>query len=415
MHRLIKITFIFMNILIPSILGITIIDESFFGSSILMGAVNSTLIYTLGGFNKERIYRKFEFISSFFLSLIITIILNIVFSLSYGVKVQINNIIYFSIYSIIILPLIVFLLYRWFFLKHKPSNLLIVSDDTIWSRNIINFIGDFSVFNLNTLEYTSHNEIEEALMKYIKTHKIDFIITDKITKDILFISKVYRIQLMTLGKLSEMYLRKIPISLVKKNEQFYTACFQDKQIDPAIRILDLLASLIIAILTLPICILVAILIKLIDRNNIFYEQERVGYMGSNFKILKFSSMIMKKDMSEYVVSKLGNILRKLRINELPQIWNVMKGEMSLVGPRPDLQSEYDFFIDKIPFYQYRLNAIPGITGHAQVYFDYVDIFNVENTEKRLEYDLYYVKNNTIYLYLITILKSIGTVIFMKGK
>jgi lipopolysaccharide/colanic/teichoic acid biosynthesis glycosyltransferase len=126
---------------------------------------------------------------------------------------------------------------------------------------------------------------------------------------------------------------------------------------------------------------------------------------------------MKYDMQTkaYRVTNLGSLLRKMRINELPQLWNVLKGDMSLVGPRPDLKIEYDLFNQEIPYYHYRLNTLPGITGHAQVYFDYVELLDVAETEKRLEFDLYYVKNYSVYLYLMTILKSIGTVLFMKGK
>jgi lipopolysaccharide/colanic/teichoic acid biosynthesis glycosyltransferase len=182
-----------------------------------------------------------------------------------------------------------------------------------------------------------------------------------------------------------------------------------------IRVLDWFISILILIVAFPVLLLSAILIKTIDRGEIIYSQHRRGYRGKKFKMYKLSTMRKESHDSDYKVSVLGGVLRKFRINEIPQLWNVINGEMSIVGPRPDIESTYLFCMDNIPYYHYRTNCLPGITGHAQVHFKYVDELNVSNFSERLSYDLFFVKNNSLYLYVITLMKTLGSVILMKGK
>lgn len=187
------------------------------------------------------------------------------------------------------------------------------------------------------------------------------------------------------------------------------------------RVFDMSVSAIISILTLPVMLLTAIFIFLEDRGPIFYQQERVGKNGRSYMVLKFRSMGInaeKADTPQWAsandprTTRIGKIIRKLRIDELPQIINVLKGEMSFVGPRP----ERPFFVDQlckdVPFYNMRHSVKPGITGMAQVRYAYGA--SVEDSKQKLQYDLYYVKNNSLFLDMMILLETVQVVLLGKG-
>lgn len=187
------------------------------------------------------------------------------------------------------------------------------------------------------------------------------------------------------------------------------------------RIFDVVVSLALLALTLPIMMATAILICLETGMPIFYRQERVGEFGRTFGILKFRSMRQdaeqggrpqwaKKDDDR--ITRVGHVIRKLRIDELPQIFNVLKGDMSFVGPRP----ERPFFVrdlaKQIPYYLSRHTVKPGITGWAQIRYPYGA--SVEDAMKKLQYDLYYAKNHSLFLDIIILFQTVQVILFSKG-
>ena len=188
------------------------------------------------------------------------------------------------------------------------------------------------------------------------------------------------------------------------------------------RIFDLFASTIILIVSFPVMLITALCIYFEDRTPIFYQQERVGMDGHAFMVLKFRSMRndAEKGMkpqwaaaNDTRTTNVGRIIRKLRIDELPQILNVFKGEMSFVGPRP----ERPFFVkrlsDDVPYYNVRHSIKPGITGLAQVRYQYGA--SVEDSIQKLQYDLYYVKNNSLFLDILILIDTFQVVILGKGS
>jgi sugar transferase (PEP-CTERM system associated) len=187
------------------------------------------------------------------------------------------------------------------------------------------------------------------------------------------------------------------------------------------RTLDLAASAILVTLSSPIMLLTMVAIKLEDgwRAPIFYGQTRVGLGGSNFTVLKFRSMRTDAEKngaqwaqkSDPRVTKVGNIIRKLRIDELPQILNVLAGHMSFVGPRPERPQFVAELAQKIPYYVQRHCVKPGITGWAQLCYPYGS--SEQDALEKLQYDLYYIKNNTL-LFDLAILVQTAEVVFM-GK
>lgn len=184
------------------------------------------------------------------------------------------------------------------------------------------------------------------------------------------------------------------------------------------RFLDISIVLISLPFVIPIGILISVLIKLDSDGPIFFTQERVGQGGKIFKMIKFRTMYKDAEKNgpsqatkdDPRITKIGKILRKFRLDEIPQFINVIKGEMSLIGPRPEQVKFVEEYERKIPFYSYRHLVKPGITGWAQIQQGYASGIE-ENTEK-LEYDLYYIKNISIWLDIVIILKTIK-VLFSK--
>ena len=187
------------------------------------------------------------------------------------------------------------------------------------------------------------------------------------------------------------------------------------------RVFDLLASFILLIVTLPIMLITSLCIFIEDRAPIFYQQERVGKYGQSFMVLKFRSMSNNAESegkpqwaseNDPRTTKVGSIIRMLRIDELPQILNVFKGDMSFVGPRPERPYFVQQLAEQISFYNVRHSIKPGITGLAQVRYQYGA--SVEDSIQKLQYDLYYVKNNSLFLDFLILIDTLQVVLLGKG-
>ena len=189
------------------------------------------------------------------------------------------------------------------------------------------------------------------------------------------------------------------------------------------RIFDLFASVMLLILTWPIMIIAAIAIKIEGgfRQPALYLQQRVGENGRPFNVAKFRSMVIDAEKdgkprwaedNDWRITRVGAVIRKLRIDELPQIFNVFKGEMSFVGPRPERPQFVKELADSIPYYNERHRVKPGITGWAQVCYPYGA--SQQDSLEKLQYDLYYVKNFSIFLDLMIIFQTVQVILWGKG-
>jgi len=185
------------------------------------------------------------------------------------------------------------------------------------------------------------------------------------------------------------------------------------------RAYDIVLAILVLSLTAPFWPIIALAVKLESRGPAFFRQTRVGINGKHFQILKFRSMAETgNDASPAVkndkrVTKVGSFLRKTRLDEIPQAINILKGEMSFVGPRPERPEFAENLEKQIPFYKERTLVKPGITGWDQVSGEYHSP-SYEDSLKKLQYDLFYIKNRSIYLDLSIILKTISTVLSRKG-
>ena len=187
------------------------------------------------------------------------------------------------------------------------------------------------------------------------------------------------------------------------------------------RAFDLFFSALLLLLALPVMLAAALWIKLDSPGPVLYQQQRVGLNGKIFRVIKFRSMRAdaEKDgkprwasIGDDRVTKVGRFIRKLRIDELPQLVNVLSGEMSLVGPRPERQFFVEELIGKIPYFAVRHSVKPGVTGWAQVRYEYGS--TVEDSIEKLQYDMYYVKNHSLFLDLLIILETVAVVLTGKG-
>jgi sugar transferase (PEP-CTERM system associated) len=186
------------------------------------------------------------------------------------------------------------------------------------------------------------------------------------------------------------------------------------------RVFDVTASGLLLALTLPVIALFAALVKLDSKGPAFFRQTRVGLYGQSFQLLKLRSMRSdaEKDGAQWAsrndprITRLGRFIRKVRIDELPQVWTVLTGRMSFVGPRPEVPQFVGDLEDKLPYYAERHMVKPGITGWAQINYPYGA--SVDDARAKLEYDLYYAKNYTPFLDLLILLQTLRVVLWPEG-
>jgi sugar transferase (PEP-CTERM system associated) len=187
------------------------------------------------------------------------------------------------------------------------------------------------------------------------------------------------------------------------------------------RLFDVVAASVLLVVTAPVMLLAAIAIAMESGFPVIYRQERVGQGGRTFKVLKFRSMRLDAEAdgkprwatnSDDRITRVGHFMRKTRIDELPQIFNVLHGDMSFVGPRPERPYFVDQLTDQIPFYAARHSVKPGITGWAQVRYSYGA--SVDDAVQKLQYDLYYVKNHTLFLDVLVLVQTVRVVITGDG-
>jgi exopolysaccharide biosynthesis polyprenyl glycosylphosphotransferase len=185
--------------------------------------------------------------------------------------------------------------------------------------------------------------------------------------------------------------------------------------------LDLILAVLIGVVSLPLMLLATLAIRLDSRGPVFYHQERVGRYGKPFRVIKFRTMCVgaERDGARWAglmddrVTRAGRFLRKTRIDELPQLINVFRGEMSMIGPRPERQCFVDVLQEHIPFYGFRHCVRPGITGLAQVRYPYGA--TVDDARWKHKYDIYYIKNRTLWLDLRIVILTIKTVLRGMGR
>jgi exopolysaccharide biosynthesis polyprenyl glycosylphosphotransferase len=222
----------------------------------------------------------------------------------------------------------------------------------------------------------------------------------------------------------ERVFSRVPVSEISEGWLLFKG--QDQPFQPAIyqhgkRIMDVAVSICVLLLSSPLFLLTALLIKLDSRGPVFFRQERLGEFERPFTLMKFRTMVDNAEQktgpcwakdNDPRFTRVGKFLRKTRLDEFPQFINVLKGDMSIVGPRPIRQHFAEIFARKFPFYRLRFKVKPGITGWAQVNMNYVN--SDEDQYEKLEYEFYYLYHQSLFLDLFIILKTVQSVVRMKG-
>lgn len=293
----------------------------------------------------------------------------------------------------------------WSYVKNKFSAVILGYFETENTRHLI----DTKKFHFVAIDINSK-----------KDYKLDGIIFDEIVEHNeetrLYIAEkgINDLPVIRLSNILEKTSGKIAMHYIA------SASFDDFSIAPFYSVFKRIIDFVITIVFSPAILLLMLFtvlgVKLSSKGPAFFIQERTGKGDKPFKMYKFRSMIVEseKDGAKFAtkgdsrITPFGKFIRKYRLDELPQFFNILKGDMSLIGPRPEQKVFTDKFNHEIPFYPYRHAVRPGITGWAQVSQGYAA--TVEQTEQKVEYDLYYIKNFSIWLDMLVVTKTIRTIL-----
>ncbi len=317
-------------------------------------------------------------------------------------------------------------------IKTLRSNVLLIAEDTeveeivdIISKNphlgyaVAKFIRSSDILMKKT-ELDLEKTINQYSIKVICVEQS--VLKSQTITDQLFKILPYKIKVIDLANLTEEITGKIPITSIGRSWFLNNLNLHSSHIYEKIkRFFDLLVSVLLFIVLSWLFPIIAFLIYVTSGKPIFFKQKRVGYLGKEFVIVKFRTMVQDAEKSgpqwaqknDPRITKLGKFLRKTRLDEIPQLINIIKGDMSLVGPRPERPEFVINLKEKIPFYNERHLVKPGLTGWAQINFPYGA--SEKDSLEKLQYDLYYIKNRSFIFDIAILLKTAKTILSGKGQ
>lgn len=289
------------------------------------------------------------------------------------------------------------------------------------------FLGGDDLEIINFIDYLRlHPQLGYEPVNNQDTANI-IIVSDSLKNDQTVIDRLYKAvargkTVVDFNHFYESTTGKIPVSRLNKSWFLENVIeINKKSFEKSKRLLDIILCVFLMVPFIFIFPLIFLTIKFSSPGPIFYRQKRIGKNGAIFEIIKFRSMIDNAEKQGAVwatkndcrITPVGNLLRRSRIDELPQIFNILKGEISFIGPRPERPGFVDELSEKIPHYQMRHIIKPGLSGWAQINFPYGS--SIEDAIQKLQYDLYYVKNRSIILEITIFLKTIMTVLKIEGR
>ncbi len=334
------------------------------------------------------------------------------------------------------------------------TNLILIASLSLpllyfWRRFFFNFFsGDkrlrntFIVGSIETLNIVQHEITKKPHLGYkiiasctsevhpvVIPEGVELIAVERnMTKESELYQKIFGllgsgVEVMDLAKFAEKVSGKIPINAIDESWFIEYCGHQDSRSYDVIKnIIDRSVSILLMILLIPVAILVVPILLIVHGRPIFFKQVRTGLNNKPFTLYKLRTMVVdaEKNGAQWAkpgdsrITPLGKILRKSRLDELPQLINILKGEMSLVGPRPERPEIIEKQLSpNIPYYNLRHLVKPGVTGWAQVTFRYG--FSQEDSKEKLQFDLFYVKNRDLWLDILVVIKTIKTVLTGAGQ
>jgi sugar transferase (PEP-CTERM system associated) len=278
-----------------------------------------------------------------------------------------------------------------------------------------------------------HVKVDGNFRNFIEDNEIDEVVIacdqrrGTLLVEVLFDCRLRGIEVTDLLDFMERETGQIVVNLMYPSWVIYSNGFNSQNYlrDALDYTVNCLMATLVLLLTWPFMLFTAIIIFIEDIKtkdaSVFYKQERVGLNGRLFNIIKFRSMHIdaEKDGAKWAslndnrVTKVGAFIRKFRIDELPQIWNIFRGEMSIIGPRPERSQFVEQLIREIPYYNQRHNVKPGIAGWAQLNYPYGA--SVEDSMEKLKFDLYYVKHQSFMFDMLILIRTVEVVLFGKGR
>lgn len=314
----------------------------------------------------------------------------------------------------------IFMRPRFYFAEPQKSLLIAHGEEMRELRNEVNSGNyGFEFINYINVEKVGLQDINEELVKFIYAENIKNVVINSDDDRVRpFFNHFYnlmfsKVRFVDMHTVYEQVFGKIPVSIIGHG-WFLKNITTDTHVmyDGVKRVFDIVVAAMIGLITLPLYPFICLAIKLQDGGPIFFMQDRVGQDNKKIHILKFRTM-----SDPVTVTRVGNILRKTRLDELPQILNVIKGDLSLVGPRPEKVDMVADYSAQIPYYNVRHLIKPGLAGWAQIYHENHPhhALDVEETRNKLSYDLYYVKNRSLFLDFEIMLKTARTILMQKGK
>ena len=298
--------------------------------------------------------------------------------------------------------------FRWFSKIYKRKVLII--GDSVFAKYLENVYRTNPHLGFSSIGIT--NNPSEAKSKIELEHIESVVIEEKENIEMLKDLIAKKVTIIPLSSAYQTIFQISPIELISPSEAIALA--EEKELlmyKFFSRVIEILFSIFVLIITLPITVISAIFIMIEDGRPFIYKQSRVGENGKTFLLYKFRSMKKdaEKDGAKWAekgdnrITKVGMILRKTHIDEIPQMWNILRGDLALVGPRPERPEFVSMLEKEVPYYFLRHTVKPGFTGWAQVKFRYAR--NVDDSKTKFEYDLYYMKNRNIFMDLGIIIKT----------
>jgi len=331
--------------------------------------------------------------------------------------------------------ILVWRVYGYFIIgRSRPSNaILIGSGDEM--KELLEEVNNNRIYNIKFVSSVDLNRADEKgfwneIVSHVYSEDVSVIAIDLANSNVepvlphLYNLIFSKIRFIDMHKIYEDIFKKVPLSLLKYDWFLENISTQaPSAYDTLKRAMDIIISLPLTIISLIIYPIIWIVIKLDDGGPLFVSQERVGKRGRTIRLLKFRSM-ERNDLDlggiahgENKVTRTGQILRSTRIDELPQLWGVLKGDLSLIGPRPELPSGVAHYTKEIPYYNVRHLIKPGLSGWAQIYQDKHPHHGLDSLEtaNKLSYDLYYIKNRSFLLDLKIALRTLKTLASIAGR
>ncbi len=410
--------------------------QSHLGPFLILSIFWITIFYIAGLYDKHTTFLKNRLVSRIVNTQVINIVIAAVlfFFIPFGIAPKTNLVIYLFV-SIVLITGWRLMLFNYFSPKNKHKAILIADGqeavelaDEINNNDRYNY-SFVRIFDYETVVNTP--DFENKLLRLIEEEDIKTIVADTRSRHLKDIMPLifdlsflrFEFALIDFNKLYEDTFDHIPLSSLEY-EWFVSYVATDSGFVYTFlkRILDIAMATVLLIPCALVFPVVALAIKISDRGVIFYTTKRVGQFNRPVDIIKFRTMTGTDDgnttlNSKLQVTRLGRFLRKTRIDELPQLVNVLKGDLSFIGPRPELPARAQLYVEAIPYYNTRHFIKPGLSGWAQIndYNAPRGEVDVDLTKNKLSYDLYYLKHRSLFLDIQICLKTIATIMMRTGS